>query len=46
LENLSDNEDINIATENIKPNTRNLAKDSLGLCDLKEQKPWFDEECS
>ena len=31
--------------ENIKLNTKALAKESLGLYDLKQQKPWFDEEC-
>jgi hypothetical protein len=46
LENLSDIEDINIARENIKHNIITSAKDSLGLCDLKEQNPWFDEEYS
>jgi len=46
LENVSDNEDINIAWENIKGDITNLAKDNLGLCERKEHKPWFDEECS
>jgi len=44
LEDLSDDEDINRAWENIKGNIRTLAKDSLGLNDLKRHKPWFDEE--
>ena len=40
LENLSDDEDINTAWENIKT----LAKESLQ--ELKQHKPWFGEECS
>ena len=44
MEDLSDDEDINRAWENIKGNIRTLAKDSLGLNDLKRHKPWFDEE--
>ena len=31
--------------ENIKENIKTSAKDSLGLHELKEHKPWFDEEC-
>jgi len=38
LEDLSDDEDINRAWENIKENIRTLAKESLGLNDLKPQK--------
>ena len=45
LDNLSDNEDINRAWENIKENIKTSAKESLGLCKLKQRKPWFDEEC-
>ena len=37
LDNLIDDEDINSAWENIKQN-------SLGLYELKQHKPWFDEE--
>jgi len=44
LENLSDDEDINRAWEKIKENIRTSAKGSLGLCELKQHKPWFDEE--
>jgi len=44
LENLSDDEDINRAWENIKENIKTSAKDSLGLHKLKKHKPWFDEE--
>ena len=39
LENLSDEEDINTAWENIKENIKISAKE------MKQHKPWFDEEC-
>jgi hypothetical protein len=45
LVNLSDDEDINRAWENIEQNIRTSSKDSLGLQELKQQKPCFDEEC-
>jgi len=45
LEDLSDGEDINRAWENIKENIKTSAKESLGLHELKQHKPWFDEEC-
>jgi len=45
LETLSDNRDINWALENNKENIRTSAKDNLGLHELKQHKPWFDEEC-
>jgi len=45
LENLSDNKDINWAWENINENIKTLAKECLGLHELKQHKPWFDEEC-
>ena len=45
LKNLSNGEDINRAWENIKENIKNSAKDSLGLHELKQHKPWFDKEC-
>jgi len=38
LENLSD-------SENNKEHIKTSAKVSLGLHDLKQHKPWFDEEC-
>ena len=44
LENLSDDEDINIAWENIKENIKTSDKESLGLHELKQHKPWLDEE--
>jgi len=45
LENLSDCEDINRAWENVKENIKTSAKESLGLHELKQNKPWFDEKC-
>ena len=45
MENLSDGEDINKAWENIKENIKTSAKESQGLHEFKEHKPWFDEEC-
>ena len=44
--NISDDGDINRAWENIKENIKTSAKKSLGLQELKQHKPWFDEECS
>jgi len=44
LENLNDNENIR-TWENIKENILTSAKDSLGLHEFKQNKPWFDEEC-
>ena len=41
LENLSDDEDINRAWENIKTS----AKGSRGLLEFKQHKPWLYEEC-
>ena len=45
LENLSYGKDINRAWENIKESIKTSAKESLGLQELKQHKPWFDEEC-
>jgi len=45
LENLNNDEDINRTWENIKENIQTSAKDNLGLHELKQHKPWFDEEC-
>jgi len=45
LENLSDGEDINRAWENINENIETSATESLGLHELKQHKPGFDEEC-
>jgi ribulose bisphosphate carboxylase small subunit len=42
LENLHDRQYINKAWENIK---QNIKLQSLGLYELKEHKPGFDDEC-
>jgi len=44
LEIVSDNEDINRAWENITEDIKTLAKESLGLHELKQHKPWFDKK--
>jgi hypothetical protein len=46
VENLHVSEDINRAWENIKENIKISAKESLGLYERKQHKPWFDKECS
>ena len=43
--NISDDGDTNRAWENIKENIKNSANESLGLHELKQHNPWFDEEC-
>ena len=45
LENLSDREDLNTSWYNINEKIKTSAKDSLGLYELKQHKPWFEEEC-
>ena len=45
LGNISNDGDINRAWENIKENIKTSAKESLGLLELKQHKPWFDEDC-
>jgi len=45
LENLNDEEDVNRTWESIKENIKTSAKENLGLHELKQHKPWFDEEC-
>jgi len=45
LENLNDDKDVNGTWENIKENIQTSAKESLGLHEFKQHKPWFDEEC-
>jgi hypothetical protein len=45
LENGGDDEDINRPGESIKEYIKTSAKESLGLHELKQYKPWFDEEC-
>jgi glycine betaine/choline ABC-type transport system substrate-binding protein len=44
-ENLSDSEDINMAWESVKENIKTSAKQSLDPLELKQHRPWFDEEC-
>jgi hypothetical protein len=41
----SDDKAINRAWESIKDNIKTSAKESLGLHEMKQHKPWFDEEC-
>jgi hypothetical protein len=45
LENLDDNGDISRPWETIRENIRILTKESIGLCESKSYKPWFNEEC-
>jgi len=45
LENLSDSKDINRAWENINENIKTMAKECLCRHELKQNKPWFGEEC-
>ena len=45
LENLNEDEDVNRTWENIKENIQTSVKESLCLHELKQNKPWFDEEC-
>ena len=46
MENLNDSKGMNRAWENIKETNKISAKDSLGLHELKQYKPWLHEECS
>jgi uncharacterized protein YaaR (DUF327 family) len=46
LEDLDAEVDINSVWEVIRENIKLSAKDSLGYCELKKHKPWFDEACS
>ena len=45
LENLNADEDVNRVWENFKENIKTSAKESLGLQEWKQHKPWFDKEC-
>jgi len=45
FENLSASDDINRAWENIQEKTKASTKESLGLHELKQHKPRFEEEC-
>ena len=44
LENLKVDEDVNRVWENIEENIKTSAKESLGLHEWKQHKPWFDKE--
>jgi hypothetical protein len=44
-DNLNDTENVNRSWENIKENIKSPAKESLGLHELKQHKPWLDEDC-
>jgi hypothetical protein len=47
VENLEDNGDINRAWDTIiRKIIKISAKESIGHCESKHHKPWFDEECS
>jgi len=46
LENLYDNKNISRVWQNIKEDIQISAKQSLGLYELKQHKPWFDNEFS
>jgi hypothetical protein len=46
LDNLEDSGDINEAWYNIRENIKISAQESLGNCEPKHSKPWFDEERS
>ena len=41
---MNDDVDVNRIWENIKKNIETSAKESLGLHELKQHKPWLDEE--
>jgi hypothetical protein len=45
MENLDDDMVINRDWETIKENIKISAKESIGYCELKKRKPWFDEGC-
>jgi len=38
-------EDISRVWKNIKENIETSATETVGLYELKQHKPWFDEEC-
>jgi hypothetical protein len=46
LENLQNSGDINGKWNNIREDIKTSAQESLGYCESKHRKPWFDEECS
>jgi hypothetical protein len=46
METVEDNGHISRARDTIRDNIKILAKESLGYCESKHHKPWFDEEWS
>jgi len=44
LENLNNDEDVNWSFEHIKENIQTSAKENLGLHELNQNIPWFDED--
>jgi hypothetical protein len=46
LEDLDAEVEIKSAWEMIRENIKISAKQSLGYCEMKRHKPWFDERCS
>jgi DNA repair ATPase RecN len=46
LNNLEDSGDVNRAWDNTRKNIKISAQESLGYCESKHRKPWFDKECS
>ena len=44
-ENVNEDKDINRGWESIKKNIKTSATESLGMHEVKQHKPWFDEEC-
>jgi hypothetical protein len=46
LEDLDAEVEINSAWETIRGNIKISGNESLGYCELKKRKPWFDEGCS
>jgi len=44
LENLNDDKDVDRTSENIKENIQTSVNESLGLHELKQNKPWFHED--
>ena len=45
MENLNEGGDVNWTWENIKEIIKTSAKESLGVHEWKQHKPWFGEEC-
>ena len=45
METLNKDEDVSRIWGNIKHNIQISAKESLGMHEWKQHKPWFDEEC-